>query len=64
VYNVEAIIQEILEFAQEHHAERVAMFDRIIGCPYEEGIDYPEGKPCPPCPFWANRDRQIGEVLS
>ncbi len=22
--------------------------DRIIGCPHEEGIDYPEGTSCPP----------------
>jgi hypothetical protein len=40
----------------------VAMTDRIIGCPHEEGIDY-EGPVCPHCPFWANRDRWTGEVI-
>jgi hypothetical protein len=58
------IIQEILEFIQEHHVARVAMLDRIIGCPHEEGIDYPKGEPCLQCPFWANRDRWTGELLS
>jgi hypothetical protein len=32
--------------------------------PHEEGIDYPEGKTCPQCPFWASRDRWTGESLS
>src|SRR4051812_9755988 len=34
----------------------VAMVDRIIGCPHEEGIDY-QGPTCLLCPFWAGRDR-------
>jgi hypothetical protein len=59
-----AITQEILEFIEKHHVERVAMVDRIIGCPHEEGIDYPDGQPCPQCPFWANRDRWTGQLLS
>jgi hypothetical protein len=37
------------------------MADRIIGCPHEEGIDYPEGEECPLCPFWKGRDRWSGE---
>lgn len=36
--------------------------DRIIGCPHEEGIDYPEGQACPECPFWKNIDRWSGET--
>ena len=24
---------------------------RLIGCPHEEGIDYPEGHSCPHCPY-------------
>jgi hypothetical protein len=38
----------------------VAMVDRIIGYPHEEGIDY-QGPTCPLCPFWAGRDRWSGE---
>ena len=59
-----SIVQRILDFIQEHHVERVAMLDRIFGCPHEEGVDYPEGESCPQCPFWANRDRWTGKLIS
>ncbi len=59
-----AINQQILDFIEHHHVHRVAMVDRLIGCPHEEGIDYPEGEACPHCPYWADRDRWTGEVLS
>ena len=58
------ILQRILDFIQEHHVERVAMLDRIFGCPHEEGVDYPEGEICPQCPYWANRDRWTGKLIS
>jgi len=58
-----SISQEILKFIQEKGAKRVTMVDRIIGCPHEEGIDYPEGEACPQCPYWENRDRWTGELL-
>jgi hypothetical protein len=54
---------EMLEFIQRHGVKSVVMTDRIIGCPHEEGIDYPEGQACPRCPFWAYRDRWSGEVI-
>jgi hypothetical protein len=57
------IVSQINEFIEAHGAKSVAMMDRIIGCPHEEGIDYPEGTSCPECPFWANRDRWSGELL-
>ncbi len=50
-------------FLSEHGVLTVTMVDRIIGCPHEEGIDYPEGKPCPECPYWSGRDRWSGEVI-
>jgi hypothetical protein len=59
-----AITQLILEFIQEQRIERVAMVDRILGCPHEEGVDYPEGESCPQCPFWANSDRWTGKSIS
>jgi len=49
--------EKILEFIRVHEVKSVGMADRIIGCPHEEGVDYPEGSTCPQCPFWANRDR-------
>ena len=58
------ILQQMLTFLDQQHAQRVAMVDRIIGCPHEEGIDYPEGEACRQCPYWANRDRWTGEQLA
>jgi len=55
---------QIVEFLGKHNVHRVVMVDRIIGCPHEEGIDYPEGEKCPHCPFWANRDRWTGEMIN
>jgi hypothetical protein len=57
------IVMAISAFADEHGAKTVVVADRIIGCPHEEGIDYPDGETCPRCPFWATRDRWTGEVL-
>ena len=58
------ILQNITKFLEEHQVDRVVMLDRIIGCPHEEGIDYPEGEKCPQCPFWASRDRWTGETIN
>jgi len=52
-----AVGEQVLAFLREHAAKSVVVTDGIIGCPHEEGIDYPEGKSCPRCPFWAGRDR-------
>ena len=57
-------IRQIGEFIRSHNVKSVVMPDRIIGCPHEEGIDYPEGEPCPECPFWESRDRWTGELIS
>jgi hypothetical protein len=57
VRNEYSLIEKILKFIQAHGAKSVAMMDRVIGCPHEEGVDYPEGVQCPRCPFWTNRDR-------
>jgi hypothetical protein len=59
----QAVGGNILRFVQEHAAKSVVMADRIIGCPHEEGVDYPEGQACPHCPFWAHRDRWTGEIV-
>jgi hypothetical protein len=52
-----AIAAEIATFLREHDVRSVSMVDAIIGCPHEEGIDYPAGEVCPRCPFWARFDR-------
>jgi hypothetical protein len=48
---------------KENEAKSVVMADRIIGCPHEEGVDYPDGSKCPQCPFWAIRDRFTGDII-
>jgi len=55
--------EEMLDFIREHGSKTVVITDRIIGCPHEEGTDYPDGQVCPRCPFWAHRDRWSGEVV-
>jgi hypothetical protein len=57
------IVESILKFLTTHAVKSVAAVDGIIGCPHEEGIDYPLGEACPTCPFWKNRDRFSGKTL-
>jgi hypothetical protein len=52
-----AIQAEILSFITEQGVSSVVMTDGLIGCPHEEGVDYPQGSSCPECPYWAGRDR-------
>lgn len=51
------------DYLRRHDVRSVVITDGVIGCPHEEGVDYPEGETCPQCPFWATRDRWSGEVL-
>ena len=58
-----ATANEIARFLERHGVKSVVASEGILGCPHEEGIDYPDGEKCPKCPFWANRDRWTGELL-
>jgi len=58
----EQVMRELLQFIDENGAKSVSMNPEIIGCPHEEGIDYPEGNYCPECDFWKGRDRFSGEI--
>ena len=55
-----AISKAILDFLAGHGVRSVALTGGIIGCPHEEGVDYPEGQACPRCPCWVGRDRWTG----
>ena len=57
------IMKEVLNFIRNNAARSVVMVDQIIGCPHEEGIDYPEAESCPECPYWLNRDRWTHEYI-
>ena len=54
---------EILAFVGMHGVRETVTADRIIGCPHQEGLDYPLGRTYPQCPFWANLDRFTHEPL-
>ena len=61
----EAIAREVATWLKHHHVkDTVTTADRIIGCPHEEGIDYPMGRTCPRCPFWNGIDRFTHEPLA
>ena len=57
------ICEQILAFLKPHAPRSTVITGGIIGCPHEEGVDYPEGASCPQCPFWAGRDRFTQERI-
>lgn len=58
-----SVSEAVLEFIKSHDVRSIVVADRIIGCPHEEGIDYPVGEKCVQCPYWANRNRWSGEMI-
>ncbi|WP_246706421.1 MULTISPECIES: hypothetical protein [Rhizobium] len=60
----ETVIAEIAAFLRENEVKSVVMVDAIIGCPHEEGIDYPSGEACPNCSYWKGRNRWTGKLES
>lgn len=58
-----AVGLEIVQFIEREGGRSVVVGETILGCPHEEGIDYPDGEVCPECPFWAHRDRWSGETV-
>ena len=59
----EKILEQVFSFLDENMAKSVVMTGDIIGCPHEEGIDYPNGETCPTCCYWKDRDRFTHELL-
>jgi len=47
--------REIQEFFEKHGVKSVAASGGNMGCPHEEGEDFPDGGDCPFCPFWAGK---------
>jgi SEC-C motif len=47
--------QELKDFFLQHGVKSVVATDRNIGCPHEEGEDFPDGEDCPFCPFWKGK---------
>ena len=59
IRNDSTILQEVATFLRAEEVRSVALTSELMGCPHEEGIDYPEGEVCPQCPYWANRERPL-----
>ena len=47
--------QEMKDFFLRHGVKSVAMSQGNMGCPHEEGEDFPYGEDCPFCPFWRGK---------
>ena len=64
VRNDPVIAAELGDWLRSQGIKDTVSYDRIIGCPHEEGIDYPLGRTCPKCPFWTGIDRFTHEPIS
>ena len=47
--------KEIDRFFTKHGGTRVGMSAGNMGCPHEEGEDFPVGGDCPFCPYWKGK---------
>ena len=47
--------RELKDFFLQHGVKQVAMSQGNMGCPHEEGEDFPHGEDCPFCPFWKGK---------
>lgn len=47
--------KELQEFFEQHGVKQVVMTQGNMGCPHEEGEDFPLGEDCPFCPFWRGK---------
>lgn len=49
------ILQEIKAFFEKHKVKSTVISEGNMGCPHEEGEDFPIGEDCPFCPFWKGK---------
>lgn len=47
--------KEIDKFFKKHGVKKVGVSDGNMGCPHEEGKDFPHGGDCPFCPWWKGK---------
>ena len=55
--------QEMKDFFLQHGVKSVAMSQGNMGCPHEEGEDFPHGEDCPFCPFWKGKQGSSAELF-
>jgi hypothetical protein len=49
------IQRQIQEFLHKHQVQSVVATEHNMGCPHEEGEDFPLGEDCPFCLFWKGK---------
>ena len=47
--------RQVQQFFEKHGVQSVAAGEGNIGCPHEEGVDFPSGEDCPQCPYWKGK---------
>ncbi|MFV1969084.1 MAG: SEC-C metal-binding domain-containing protein [Pirellulaceae bacterium] len=47
--------RSIEEFFAKHGVKSVVATEENMGCPHEEGEDFPVGEDCPFCPYWKGK---------
>ena len=47
------VAHEVSVYLGLHRVQSMMLNDEIMGCPHEEDRDYPIGKSCPHCLYWA-----------
>lgn len=50
-----AVARKMYLFMKSHGVKTVVTAPAILGCPHEEGPDFPSGGDCPFCPFWKGK---------
>src|ERR1700722_19531318 len=51
IKNDKQVLEEIFAYLNLSKVDSVARIERVIGCPHEAGVDYPEGTMCQACLF-------------
>jgi hypothetical protein len=57
-----SLTSQIISFLQQHQVKHTLHSEDVVGCPHEEGVDFPSGSPCPFCPYWRNRKVQVTAI--
>ncbi len=55
IKNDPKVQQQLEAFFLTHGVKSVVAAERNMGCPHEEGEDFPSGEDCPFCPFWKGK---------
>lgn len=55
ILNSPKMRQQMEKFFARYKVKSVATSDGNMGCPHEEGEDFPEGEDCPFCPYWSGK---------